>query len=312
MPLDVICVGVATVDTIAVVPEMPGADDRVVAEPFVTACGGPAATAAVALARLGARVGFCGVVGDDDAGRLVRAGFEREGVDTTWLRTVPGQPTTTSMVIAARSSGTRAIVTTPQYAPGPQAVPVDAAAWLHADQTGYRSALTAARAAAAAGARRPKLSVDAGNPIPGLDLDGVDLYVPTTAALAREFGTDDVDDGLRAAAKAGAGAVVATAGSTGSHVLDGDDVAVVAPFRVEVASTIGAGDVFHGALLAGLVAGGSLTEAARLANAVAALSCRALDGRSAIPNRAEADAFLLAETPDARPPRHDTGDTHDE
>ena len=302
MPLDVICVGVATVDTIAVVHEMPAADDRVIAEPFVTACGGPAATAAVALARLGVRVGFCGVVGDDDAGRLIRADFDREGVDTTWLRTVPGVSTTTSMVIASRSGSTRAIVTTPQHAPSPDDVPDGAATWLHADQTGYRSALAAVRA----GSTGSRLSLDAGNPIPGLDLDGVDLYVPTTAALAREFGTDDVDEGLRAAAKAGAGAVVATAGSTGSHVLDGDDVTVVAPFRVDVASTIGAGDVFHGALLAGVVSGGSLAEAARLANAVAALSCRALDGRSAIPSRAEADAFLTAATPTGRttPPRH--------
>ncbi|MBB5790971.1 carbohydrate kinase family protein [Jiangella mangrovi] len=304
MPLDVICVGTATVDTIAVVDRMPAADDRVVAEPFVTACGGPAATAAVALARLGARVGFCGVVGDDDAGRLVRAGFEHEGVDTTWLRTVPGVATTTSLVIAARSGSTRAIVTTAQHAPSPDDVPAGAATWLHADQTGYRSALAAVRSGTRGAGSR--LSLDAGNPIPGLDLAGVDLYVPTTAALAREFGTDDVDEGLCAAAKAGAGAVVATAGSTGSHVLDGDDVTVVAPFRVDVASTIGAGDVFHGALLAGLVGGGTLAEAARLANAVAALSCRALDGRSAIPSRAEADALLLAQH------RHDTGDTHDE
>lgn len=301
-PLDVLCVGVATVDTIAVVHEMPGADDRVIAEPFVTACGGPAATAAVALARLGARVGFCGVVGDDDAGRLVRADFEREGVDTSWLRTVAGVPTTTSMVIAARSGSTRAIVTTPQHPPSLDGVPGGAARWLHADQTGYRAALAAVRS----GASTTRLSLDAGNPIPGLDLDGVDLYVPTTAALAREFGTDDVDEGLRAAAKAGAHAVVATAGSDGSHVLDGDDLTLVAPFRVDVASTIGAGDVFHGALLAGVVSGGSLADAARLANAVAALSCRAFDGRSAIPARAEAEDFLLAQF------RHDTGDTHDE
>src|SRR6201991_4634879 len=217
MPLDVICVGSVTVDTITTIDRLPAEDGRVVGEPFTVAGGGPAATAAVALARLGARVGFCGVVGDDDAGRLVRAEFEREGVDTSWLRTAPGLATTSSMVIAARSTGTRAIVTTPQHTPSAGDVPADAAAWLHADQTGYRAALAATRARPG----RSRLSLDAGNPIPGLDLPGVDLYVPTTTALTREFGTDDVDDALRAAAKAGAGAVVATAGPTGRHALDG-------------------------------------------------------------------------------------------
>jgi sugar/nucleoside kinase (ribokinase family) len=48
-------------------------------------------------------------------------------------------------------------------------------------------------------------------------------------------------------------------------------------------STLGAGDVFHGALLAYLVRGASLDDALRAANTAASLSCRALDGRSAIP-----------------------------
>jgi sulfofructose kinase len=60
---------------------------------------------------------------------------------------------------------------------------------------------------------------------------------------------------------------------------------IVAPgFTVDpVVSTLGAGDVFHGALLAQLVRDVPLPEALAAANEIAALSCRALDGRSAIP-----------------------------
>ena len=50
MPLEVVCVGVVTVDTIAVVDHVPGSDGRTVAAPFTVAGGGPAATAAVAVA----------------------------------------------------------------------------------------------------------------------------------------------------------------------------------------------------------------------------------------------------------------------
>ena len=65
-------------------------------------------------------------------------------------------------------------------------------------------------------------------------------------------------------------------------------------FGVDVVSTMGAGDVFHGALLAGLAEGRDLRAAVVFANAVAAMSCRALDGRAAIPSRQEADAFVQA------------------
>jgi sugar/nucleoside kinase (ribokinase family) len=62
----------------------------------------------------------------------------------------------------------------------------------------------------------------------------------------------------------------------------------VAPVYTDtVVSTLGAGDVFHGALLAQLVEDVPLAEALVAANVCAGLSCRALDGRSAIPTGEE-------------------------
>jgi sulfofructose kinase len=64
----VIRVGLATLDTIAAVPRHPGPEDRVVASERALGGGGPAPTAAVALARLGVPAFFVGWVGEDDAG----------------------------------------------------------------------------------------------------------------------------------------------------------------------------------------------------------------------------------------------------
>ena len=58
----IVCVGLATRDTIYTVPRHPDAEDRVVATERVVAGGGPAATAAFAAARLGADVRFVGVI----------------------------------------------------------------------------------------------------------------------------------------------------------------------------------------------------------------------------------------------------------
>ncbi|WP_246150030.1 carbohydrate kinase family protein [Agromyces intestinalis] len=279
----VVCVGSVTVDTIALVDVLPGRDERVVAEQFVVAGGGPAATAAVTLARLGVPVGFAGVVGDDEAGREARAALESEGVDTTLLRIDRNATTARSVVLVERGSGARTIVTSASAEPVARDIR-DLSAdveWLHVDQTGY----AAARAAIV---ERPglRLSIDDGNPVDSLDLAGVQLYAPTLAVLTARFGADPAT-ALRAARDAGAFRVVATSGSDGAEVLDGDAVVHVPAVEVEPVSTLGAGDVFHGALLAAVVRGSPLVEAAAAAAAVAAQSTHALDGRSAVPFAAD-------------------------
>lgn len=269
----VVCVGLATLDTIAAVPRHPAPDERVVATGLTAAGGGPAATAAVTLARLGVPTFFVGAVGDDDAGLAIRDGLEREGVDVSELKVAAGARSPQSVVLV--SGETRAIAAHPGTAGPPE--PSERgralcreAAWVHVDHVGY--------------AARPggRISVDGGNPIDGLDLAGVSLYAPTETMLRRRFGS--ASDALAA----GAELVVVTRGAEGAaaYARDGDVVEADAP-QVEVLSTLGAGDVFHGALLAGLVAERPLARALELACECAALSCRALDGRSAIPTLAE-------------------------
>jgi sugar/nucleoside kinase (ribokinase family) len=76
---------------------------------------------------------------------------------------------------------------------------------------------------------------------------------------------------------------VVTRGSRGSVAYTDNETIEVTGYDVEPVSTLGAGDVFHGALVAFLARGAPLRDALEGANRAAALSCRALDGRSAIP-----------------------------
>lgn len=292
--LDVVCVGAAHWDTIAVVAHPVEADERVSAEQVVEAAGGPAAIAAVAAARQGASVGFCGVVGDDVAGKVVREGLFDAGVDVRWCATQRGMATARSVIITERQTGRRAICAAPAAAPSPSNVPVSAGRWLHVDQTGYQPAMIAMNIE---DSWRPSVSVDGGNPVVDLALNGLALYAPTTAALADRYGTEHVETGLRAAIADGASKVVATAGSAGAFLIDEAFEFVHVPaFEVDVVSSLGAGDVFHGALMARLAQGARLLDAVRAACATAALSCRAVDGSSGIPDRDETDRFLDSES----------------
>ncbi len=272
----VVCLGLATQDTIFVVSSHPEPDGRVVAGELVVAGGGPAATAAVALARLGVPVFIVGSVGDDEVGSVIRAGLERDGVDVSELAVVPGARSPQSSILVGAASASRAIVhypgTLPPLAPSKRALELMRDAdWVHVDHLGYRSAPSGVR-----------LSIDGGNPIRGLDLAGVALYSPTETALERDFGSAE------AALAAGAELVVVTRGEQGCRAYTTTEVieAAASPMPDPI-STLGAGDVFHGALLAALVRGSELAETLAFANECAAQSCRALDGRSGIPTLEE-------------------------
>jgi len=299
----VVFVGVAALDTIALVDAMPGADERVVAQDMVQAGGGPAATAAVAAARLGVSAAFVGAVGGDEDGERILAGLSAEGVDVSGAVRVAGARSTASIGIVDRGKHSRALVNRPgpvlRIDPGGRAAELlAAAAWVHTDHAGW-AAVTPLRRGG-----RFRLSVDEGNPIPGFSVRGADLYVPAWPALRARYGRQDLDALLASALADGAGCAVVTCGRDGAVAAgrNGAPVAVAA-LPLEPVSTLGAGDVFHGALLAAIVRGLPLPQQLAYANAAAGLSCRALDGRTAIPGHAEtlAAAANLKVIPRARP-----------
>jgi sulfofructose kinase len=287
-------VGALTLDAIALVDRFPEPDERQLARELTYAGGGPAATAAVAACRLGLPAAVLGAVGADAEGQQILASLRSEGVDVSGIHVVPEKRSGASVVLVDARRGTRAICTRPGPtlqlpAGGPAAGLLGQAAWVHVDHAGWepvRAWLGGLDGFESAG--RPRLSVDAGNSVAGLDLGDVDLFVPTVEALAREYGPQPVDELLATALRAGARVVVATRGGDGCVAAAADGTLVDVPgHAVEVLSTLGAGDVFHGALLAAVVRGEALRDCLEYANVAAALSCRGLDGRSAIPRHGE-------------------------
>ena len=288
----VLCIGVITVDTIALVEKYPAEDERVIALEIARAGGGPAAVASVALARLGVASAIAGTIGNDADGDYVLEVFKREGVNTDGItRTVT--PTAGSVIVASLEHSSRAINTRQpiQQAPLNDIAKAIAAKadWVHVDHVGVHQ-LQGAGIVRGAG---PKISFDAGYGVESFDVSTVDLFAPNDKSLLSRHPGKSFEDALKLDAEKADSLVVATKGSNGSAGYSTETGLVSAPsFKTEVVSTLGAGDVFHGALLAQLLQGFALQEAIRRANAVAALSCRGLDGQSAIPTTSELNTYL--------------------
>lgn len=312
----VVCIGSAALDVLMEIDGMPPQDGRIAARDGMLAGGGPAATAAVALARLGIRTDLISVVGDDVAGDIIVAGLGRAGVGTRWVRRAGGARSAISVgLIVPSPANTRSLVALAAVGTA-ITIPDDAmeacrtASWIHVDHAGWPLVASLR----VAGIRTP-ISVDAGNPLQPERCSDADLYVPGEAELLRSTGCADVASALQVAAARGAALTVVTLGADGSRYLGALDPAVVdadALIRagtdsppgaarhgwqvgspiVDVRSTLGAGDVYHGALLAGLLHGRSISGAMTYASTAASLSCRGLDGRSAIPTHDEVDMAI--------------------
>jgi sulfofructose kinase len=292
--IQVVCVGVITIDTIALVDQYPLEDERVAAKEIIRAGGGPAAVAAVALSRLGIRSAIVGTIGDDADGKEVLRIFEKERVDTSGI-SVGQVATAGSVIVASRKNSARAISTRQPVVQSPinenAKKLISSATWLHVDHVGIKQI-------AEAGITRgtgPQISFDAGYSVEDFDASCVDLFVPTDRQMALRHPGVALSIALENDSTKAGNTVVATQGSAGSSGFSPVTGLVTASgCKIGVTSTLGAGDVFHGALIAQIIQGFELTEALRRANAVAALSCRGLDGQSMIPSTEELNVFLEA------------------
>ncbi|NJM08617.1 sugar kinase, partial [Candidatus Gracilibacteria bacterium] len=88
--LDAIGLGAASWDLIGTAQNEPLLGAKQALGSWVEVGGGPVATALVTLARLGRRVALAGATGNDGYGAKIRADLEAEGINTTYLKTLPG------------------------------------------------------------------------------------------------------------------------------------------------------------------------------------------------------------------------------
>ncbi|WP_423061164.1 sugar kinase [Citrobacter portucalensis] len=289
------CVGIAVMDRIYYVEGLPTEGGKYVAKRYTEVGGGPAATAAVAAAKLGAQVDFIGRVGDDDTGNSLLAELESLGVNTRYTRCYAGAKSSQSAIMVD-AQGERIIV---NY-PSPDLLPdaewlneIDFSQWdvVLADvrwHEGARQAFTLARQAGV-------LTVLDGDVTPQ-DISELvalsDHAAFSEPGLARLTGINDSGAGLKQAKTLTNGHVYVTRGSEGCDWIKNNTLQHQSGFKVDVVDTTGAGDVFHGALAFSLAGGDAPEEAVRFASGVAALKCTRPGGRAGIPDCDQTRSFL--------------------
>lgn len=302
-----LCVlGSINVDHVIRVPYFPKAGETLSGYGYQIAYGGKGANQAVAAARLGACVTFIGTIGDDVIGQTMKTAFEQDGIDTQAIQAISNQSTGLAM-IQVSDEGENSIVISAGANADLTEVKVEADRRLieQADMLlmQLESPLQAVELAA-------KIAKSAGttvvlNPAPARKLSDellacVDMITPNETEAEILTGVKVVDEATAAQAAAvfhqkGIATVLITLGAKGVYVSEqGKQGEIIAGFRVQAVDTTAAGDTFNGGLVTALLEGKPMREAIRFAHAAAAISVTRLGAQTAIPTRAETEAFLTA------------------
>ncbi|HXL80687.1 MAG TPA: PfkB family carbohydrate kinase [Pyrinomonadaceae bacterium] len=297
---DAVGFGLNAVDHLIVVAEYPAFDTKIRLLEHRQTAGGQTATAMVALQRLGLKTAYAGRFGSDAEGQFGFRALQQEGVDCKFAEVIEGARNQLAFIIIDARNGERTIIwdrdDRVSYAAeeAPVALAVQGRV-LHLDAHDPPACV---RMAEAARAERTIVSADIDNIYDGLPqlLPLIDILITSAEFPHRLTGIADERASLvELKARYGCGIVGLTKGARGAVVLCNGKFLEAPACKVPQGcrDTTGAGDAFHGGFLFGLLTGEDIEGSLRLGNAVAALKCRDLGARTALPRENEVKEFLL-------------------
>jgi sulfofructose kinase len=283
-------------DAIYRVPAIPTTPTKVLATRYTECGGGMAASASVAVSRLGGDAVYWGRVGADVLGERILGELAAEGVDVRSVRRVAGC-VSPSAAILVDDLGERLVCAfnDPALDPDPSWLPLTEVARCQAVLADVRWP-EGARAVFTAAALHGVPTVFDGDMGPRdalIELAQLAAYVVySEPGLAHAMGTSLPGAGLAAAAKSAPGVVGVTLGADGFLWREGPTERRIPAPRITAVDTLAAGDVWHGAFTLALAERSDVATAGRFANAAAAIKCSRSGGRRGAPNRQEVEALL--------------------
>jgi sugar/nucleoside kinase (ribokinase family) len=297
---DVVGFGLNSVDLLAVVAEYPACNTKQRLQRAARLPGGQMATAMATCARLGWRARYVGRFGDDDLGAVSRESLVADGVDVSASQTVRATNHFQIVLVDART-GERTVLWDRHPSLNMRAadVPGEAVTSGRMLIVDCHQTSAAAQAARFARAARVPTIIDVEKVRPGIAdlLQNIDVIIAAEEFPGALTGHEQLGRSLGVMAREfGAQLVCVTLGANGSLAwCQGREVRTPA-FPIDCVDSTGAGDCFRGAFAAACLAmpDGDVETVLTYANAVAALNCRALGSRGALPTPDQVDHLMLA------------------
>jgi sulfofructose kinase len=283
---DVVGFGLNSVDHLCVVSEYPGIDTKTEMTRYVKMPGGQVATAILFLSKMGCRARYIGKVGDDGEGRLFLESFESQSLDVSSISIEKNTSTQSAFIIVDSRSGARTILWQRNEKLNFRRAElhpeeIRSGKILHLDGYDSRAALDAASACRSEGI---PVCIDLDRVVAGCDalINNVDFLIAGSDFIREYTGIADVSESFRVLGASFDGFLVMTAGAEGAVASVAGRRLVFPGIKVRAVDTTGAGDIFHGGFIYGLLRNWPLDRIMAFANAAAGLSCGYLGAQSGI------------------------------
>jgi sulfofructose kinase len=296
---DVVGFGTNAIDYLIRLPEYPQFNSKVEFTSHSLQPGGEIASTLVGLQRLGCKTAYAGRFGSDANGEIGRQSLIDERVDTRFAEAVTDAETQLAFILIDEHSGERTILWKRDKRLGfskddaPLAA-VSLGKILHLTPHDTDAAIVMATEAKKDGV---VVTIDIDNLFDGVEnlLPLVDVVIASSNFPAKVTGLNDERASLKKLVeKFGCAIVGVTLGARGSLFVCNGEFIETPSFTVPggCVDTTGAGDAFRTGFLYGVLSGETIENTAIYANAVAALKCRSIGARTALPTWVELEDFI--------------------
>jgi sulfofructose kinase len=283
---DVVGFGLNSVDHLCVVDRYPDFNSKAEIQEYKMLAGGQVATAISFLSNVGLKTKYVGKVGSDDLGRFSRQTLNAERVDTSAVITEQGARNQYAFIIIDKRNGERTILwqRDPQLnfkASELSEVDICSGRILHLD--GY-DAEAAVQAALWCQQQGIPVSIDLDRKVENCKelVENVDFLIASDNFPSEFTGIRDPGKAFWALQNYYQGFLAVTLGEKGAVTAIGDRCHVFPGLRIAALDTTGAGDIFHGGFIYGLLRNWPLDRIMAFANSAAGLSCLQLGAKGGI------------------------------
>ena len=276
--MKVLCIGHATYDVVIPVDSYPVENTKNRVNNITYCGGGPSSNAAYLLGKWGIDTYFCGIVGDDYESRVIEAEFKSVNVNTNYLIKDKTYKTNKSYVIVNTTNASRTTLSDNSNKKiddieiniKPDIILIDGAEAELSKKVINDN-------------KDSVVIIDAGRCTKEvIELCKLSDYIVCSKSFAADYtGTDDINMMLDKLNNDFNGMVVVTLESDGCAYYD-NGTKIIKSIPVKALDTTGAGDIFHGAFIYGLINNWDMYKILTFASVTSGLSVTRLTGRKSV------------------------------
>ncbi|MBN2558788.1 MAG: ribokinase [Clostridia bacterium] len=285
-------------------PYLPKPGETLIGSSFTYGPGGKGSNQAVAARRAGAAVAMITKIGRDPYGELVLDFYKNEGIDSQNVFIDNYNSTGIALILVDENTGENSILVVPGACHN-----ITDSDLKQAEKAIGESDILIVQMEVNIDATLKAMEIAKSNnvriimnPAPAQRIGDdvfkmIDFITPneTEAEILTGIRTDNINNIKKAADwiyNKGVKNVIITMGKDGVYLKTKDVDMIIPAYKVEAVDTTGAGDAFNGCLAVALMEGKDIIEAARFANAGAAISVTAIGTAPAMPHRSVIDNFM--------------------